>query len=79
MAAAFAMLRDARRKLLARGLEDYAAIAAALSIALTGYLVSSIFLHGAFQRYLWLLLGLSAAVTRLALRESAASGPPEAV
>lgn len=79
MAAAFAMLRDARRKLLARGLTDYAAIAAALSIALTGYLVSSIFLHGAFQRYLWLLLGLSAAVTRLASRESAASGPPEAV
>lgn len=78
MAAAFVMLRDARRKLLARGLADDAAIAAALSIALIGYLVSSIFLHGAFQRYLWLLLGLSAAVTRLASRESAASGRPGA-
>ncbi len=77
MAAAFAMLLDARRKLVARGLPGYAAITAALFIALTGYLVSSIFLHGAFQRYLWLLLGLSAAVTRLASRESAASGPPE--
>lgn len=79
IAAAFAMLRGARRKLLARGLADYAGVAAALSISLTGYLVSSIFLHSAFQRYLWLLLGLSAAVTRLASWESAASGPSETV
>ena len=75
--AAFVMLRNARRKLLARGLVNEAVIAAAFSIALTGYLLTSVFLHGAFQRYLWLLLGLSAAVTRLASRESAASRPPE--
>jgi O-antigen ligase len=78
IAAAFVMLGRARRKLAAHALTSDAAIATALSIALAGYLISSIFLHGAFQRYLWLLLGLSAAVTRLASRESAASGPPEA-
>jgi putative inorganic carbon (HCO3(-)) transporter len=78
LAAAFLMLRNARRNLIASGLRSEARIAAMLSIAITGYLLTSVFLHGAFQRYLWLLLGLSAAVTRLASRESAASGPPEA-
>lgn len=77
--AGFAMLGRARRDLMARTLTTEAAIATALTVAVAGYLISSIFLHGAFQRYLWLLLGLSAAVTRLAARESAVSGPPEPV
>jgi hypothetical protein len=34
-------------------------------IALLGYLVS-LFLHGHFQRYLWMLLGLAAALARMA-------------
>ncbi|HEX6177258.1 MAG TPA: O-antigen ligase family protein, partial [Thermoanaerobaculia bacterium] len=70
MAAAFIGLRRARLRLLALGQTDRAAMATALMIAVAGYLVSSVFLHGAFQRYLWLLLGLSAAVMRLASRET---------
>jgi O-antigen ligase len=70
MAAAFIGLRRARIRLVALGQTDRAGIATALTIALAGYLLSSVFLHGAFQRYLWLLLGLSAAVMRLASRES---------
>lgn len=46
------------------GDELNATLASALLIALVGYLVSSLFLHGHYQRYLWLLLGLSAALVR---------------
>ncbi|HSA55640.1 MAG TPA: glycosyltransferase, partial [Gemmatimonadaceae bacterium] len=37
-------------------------LARAFQIALAGYLVSSLFLHGDFQRYLWLLLGMAGAL-----------------
>lgn len=68
--AAFVGLRRARAALLAR--EDFtsADLARAFEIALVGYLVSSVFLHGHFQRYLWLLFGFAAAV-RLMAREEA--------
>jgi len=39
---------------------------ASITIALAGYLVSSIFLHSAYQRYLWLLLAFAPAMARLA-------------
>lgn len=49
--------------------EDRAAgIARGMSIAIVGYLVSSIFLHGHFLRYLWLLFAAAAAL-HLAARE----------
>ena len=36
-----------------------------IGIALAGYLVSSLFLHSAYQRYLWLLLAFVPAIARL--------------
>lgn len=60
--AAFLALRQARR---VSG--DFAR---AFEIALVGYLISSVFLHGHFQRYLWLLFGFAAAL-RLMAREEA--------
>ncbi|HEX2835410.1 MAG TPA: O-antigen ligase family protein [Thermoanaerobaculia bacterium] len=66
IASAYAALLRGRRTLLARGDVACAGIVAALLLALTGYLITSIFLHGAFQRYLFLLLALIAAATRLA-------------
>jgi putative inorganic carbon (hco3(-)) transporter len=50
-----------------------AALATAVTLGLTGYLASSLFLHGAFQRYLWLLLGLAAALHVLSLDTTASS------
>lgn len=47
------------------------ALASALLIALGAYLVSSLFLHGHYQRYLWVVLGLSAALVREAPTETA--------
>ncbi len=60
-------LAQARRKL--KPLKDYphwAAWIASLQAALIAYLTSSIFLHGDYLRYFWLLVALSIAVTYLA-------------
>lgn len=43
-----------------------AALAHGIQLALVGFLVSSLFLHGHFPRYLWLLFGLAAASHRVA-------------
>jgi len=43
-----------------------AALARALEISLVGYLVSSLFLHGHFIRYLWLLFAFAAALDLIA-------------
>jgi hypothetical protein len=55
-------LTAARRGFVRRGAALPAALATAVSVALAGYLVSSLFLHGHFLRYLWLIFGLAAAL-----------------
>jgi hypothetical protein len=60
----FGHLRRAAAAYFRGGDEVHAALASALALALLGYLVSSLFLHGHFQRYLWVLLGLSTALAR---------------
>lgn len=63
--AAFAALERAHRA-GASSLLGLGGLARALQVALVGYLVSSLFLHGDFQRYLWLLLGMAGAMDVLA-------------
>ncbi|HEX3581272.1 MAG TPA: O-antigen ligase family protein, partial [Thermoanaerobaculia bacterium] len=63
MVAAFVSLAPSRQKSF---------VTAAIAIALAGYLVSSLFLHSAYQRYLWLLLAFVPAIERLRRREAAA-------
>lgn len=70
IAAAYAGLHRARRRLLARHDVTHAGLVAGLAIALTAYLLTSLFLHGSFLRYLWLLLALVAAVSHLGVAES---------
>lgn len=62
MGGILALLVRARRAFLAAGDGYLAGLAAAVAIGLVGYLISSVFLHGHFQRYLWLLVGLGAAL-----------------
>lgn len=62
----FISVRRARKRLQASGLVAQAGLLNALEIAMTGYLISSLFLHGDFQRYLWLLFALGLAAGRLA-------------
>jgi O-antigen ligase len=52
----------ARDVLHAAGDDRIAGIARGLGIAIVGYLISSIFLHGHFLRYLWLLFAAAAAL-----------------
>jgi O-antigen ligase len=60
MVAAFVSLAPSRQKSF---------ITASIAIALGGYLVSSLFLHSAYQRYLWLLLAFVPAIDRLRRKE----------
>lgn len=62
LVAAFAALERARRRLERRGDARAAGLARAVTVGLAGYLVSSLFLHGHFLRYLWLLLGFALAL-----------------
>lgn len=62
---AYAQLRRARRDLRTRG-DPNQYVALALMIAVAGYLITSLFLHGGFQRYFYLLLAFVAAVSRIA-------------
>ncbi len=49
----------ARRQFLRARLPDDAAVIAAFGVGFLGYLVAAIFIHGAFQRYFHILLGLA--------------------
>jgi hypothetical protein len=49
---------DARSVALARGFE----------IAVVGFLLSSLFLHGHYSRYLWMLFGFAAALEHACAR-----------
>jgi O-antigen ligase len=66
--AAFASLRRARTAFLDARDEPAAWLTRGFEIALAGYLISSLFLHGHFSRYLWLLLGLATALAAAAPR-----------
>jgi O-antigen ligase len=69
-----AYLVRARQAFRRRGDELSAGLTRGLGIAIAGYLISSLFLHGHFLRYLWLLFA-SAAAARLAARPREAEGP----
>lgn len=63
LAVAFLSLGRARRARLRAGDAYGAGFARSVQLALAAYLVSSLFLHGHFQRYLWLLFALAAAAS----------------
>lgn len=77
LAVTFASLHTARRRLAAAGLGLEATLAGAVAIGLVGYLVSSLFLHGDFQRYLWMLFALAAACHDLGRRAVVGEGGTE--
>lgn len=52
-------MRFAYRTLLQTGHYSEASMVAALVIGLVGYLLASFFLHGAYPRYFWLLMGIA--------------------
>ncbi len=68
LAVTFSTLGRAKRAFRARSHAFAAGLTAALQAAVAGYLVSSLFLHGSHQRYLWLLFGLTIALSCNAAR-----------
>lgn len=64
----FRNLWRARLGLLAAGVPSSAGLVTGCSMALSGYLLTSVFLHGHFIRYWWLLVGFAAAAHKLAPR-----------
>lgn len=75
LATCFLYLRRARLAFRRDGDAASAALATGVQLALIGYLVSSLFLHGHFPRYLWLLFGLCAALYRVAPRAPLPEAP----
>jgi O-antigen ligase len=71
IAACFLELRSARAGFLAAGKVRLLELARAFEIALAGFLISSLFLHGHYPRYLWMIFGFASA-----LRWTAAAGQP---
>lgn len=62
---AFYGLRRTERVLTQHGHYNEAGIAWALAVGLAGYLAASFFLHGAYPRYFWLLIGIALAVPQI--------------
>jgi O-antigen ligase len=71
---AWRALIEARRRFLAGGDRQQAELAAWMAIGFFGYLVSSLFLHGAYLYLLWLQVALI-----IAVRQLARSTPPAPV
>ncbi len=69
VAVMFRGMERARQIFLAIDLPDYAAIAVAYSTGVIGYFVGALFLHAAYPRYLWLLIGIGLALLHVAQTE----------
>ena len=70
MAATIASLWKAYRSFAAAGAMHSANLTASLAIALGAYVVTSLFLHGTYIRYLWLLVAMAAAARQVAQRSA---------
>ena len=66
---AFSSLSKANKVFKKVSLEGEADLTLALEIGFTGYLVSALFIHGAYPRTMWLLIGVSLAAYQMAKSE----------
>jgi O-antigen ligase len=62
----FKSVLDAWRKFRELDLPDYAGLVAVFGIGLVGYFAAAMFIHGAYPRYLWLLVGIALALPQVA-------------
>lgn len=59
---AFRSILYARRRFREEGMEEYANMVTGFAIAFMGYLMSAVFVHAAYPRYFYLLLGIAYAL-----------------
>lgn len=76
IALTYGALRQARNIFRVLKNDRMAELAAALMISFGGYLVTAIFLHGDYSRFLFLQVGIAAAFAIIAQRTYAAAYPP---
>lgn len=62
VALAFRSILTARMKFRLAGMEDYANMITGFAIAFGGYMLSAVFVHAAYPRYFYLLLGIAYAL-----------------
>lgn len=55
----------ARSRFLAAGMEDYANMTTGFAIAFAGYLLAALFVHAAYPRYFYLLVGIAFALSNM--------------
>jgi O-antigen ligase len=55
----------ARQRFMQAGMEDYANMATGFAIAFAGYLLAALFVHAAYPRYFYLLIGIAFALPNL--------------
>ncbi|MBI5828030.1 MAG: hypothetical protein HZB20_00465, partial [Chloroflexi bacterium] len=67
----FTGILRARNLLVAAKLTRYLDMISAYTFSLVGYLTASLFIHAAYPRYLWLLVGIALAIPRVAQHELA--------
>lgn len=60
------------KTLQAYHLKDIADMATAVGVSLLGYLLASVFIHDAYQRYFWLVVGIAMAIPKMVEYEIAA-------
>ena len=65
IALAMRSILTARRRFIDAGMEDYANMATGYAIAFTGYLLAAVFVHAAYPRYFYLLIGIAFALPNL--------------
>jgi putative inorganic carbon (HCO3(-)) transporter len=65
IALAMRSVLSARRRFIEAGMEDYADLATGFAIAFGGYLLAALFVHAAYPRYFYLLIGIAFALPNL--------------
>lgn len=65
----FSTIHNARQRLMQTGDVDLRRIVESFSAGAIGYLAAALFIHGAYPRYLWVLVGLALSLTQIAGKE----------
>ncbi len=66
---AFRSIRQAVSTFSAKGLDDFAHMAAAIGVGFAGYLIGGLFLQAAYPRFFYLLVGIALALPHVAAHE----------
>jgi O-antigen ligase len=75
IALAFRAVLRTRRRFINAGMVDYADMTTGFAIAFAGYLFAALFVHAAYPRYFYLLIGIAFALSNLLTEEVEEESP----